>query len=238
MKLLALETSTEHLSVAACAGTRQAVREVAGGAQASFTLLPAIEAVLGELELAVHDLDAIAFGQGPGAFTGLRTACAVAQGLALGSGVPLLPIDSLSQVAQSVRTQLPTVRRVLVTLDARMAQVYWGALQWQEDHWHAVLEVAVSDPQAVHWPSGWQASDDTVVAGSWVSPEGDLRQQVLGPHAWHAARPTAQALLALAPAAWQRGLAVAPEDAAPFYVRNKVAQTTAERQAQHPGGRA
>lgn len=237
MKWLALETSTEHLSVAASDGAREAVRETAGGAQASFTLLPAIQAVLGELGLAVRDLDAIAFGQGPGAFTGLRTACAVAQGLALGTGLRLLPIDSLSLVAQAARAEQPQVQRVLVTLDARMGQVYWGALQWQGDHWQAVQDVAVSDPQAVHWPLGWQAGDDTVVAGSWVSPDAQSRTQVLGPHPWRPLRPNAQAMLALAPGAWQRGLAVAPEDAAPLYVRNKVAQTTAEREAQRAGGR-
>lgn len=243
MKCLALDTSTETVSVAACDGDRVAVHEAAGGAQASLTVLPAVERVLGELGMALADVQAIAFGQGPGAFTGLRTACAVAQGLALGAQKPLLAVDSLSLVAQSVRRQHPSLRRVLVTLDARMGQVYWGAVEWQSGpgslgHWAHALPIAVSNPDAVHWPSGWSASDaDTRVAGTWVNPEGEGREQALGPHTWQPARPQATAMLDLAASAWQRGLAIAPEEAAPLYVRNKVAQTTAERLAQHPGGR-
>ena len=239
MKCLALETSTEQVSVAACDGARLAVREAPGGAQASLTLLPAIEQVLAELGLSLGELQAIAFGQGPGAFTGLRTACAVAQGLALGASKPLLGIDSLCLVAQSARSQHPEVSRVLVTLDARMGQVYWGAVQWQGTHWAHELPIAVSHPEHVMWPTGWRADDGrTLVAGTWVDSASTSREQVLGPHAWMPARPQAQALLSLAPAAWDRGLAMQPEAAAPLYVRNKVAQTTAEREAMRAGAQA
>jgi len=248
MKWLALETSTEHVSVAACDGAREAVREVAGGAQASRTVLPAIEQVLSDVGLALKDVQAIAFGQGPGAFTGLRTACAVAQGLALGANKPLLAFDSLGLVAQSVRQQRPHIKRVLVTLDARMGQVYWGAVEWRSashddpqalGHWVHVLPIAVSNPNEVHWPQGWSASDDhTLAAGSWVNAQGEGREHALGPHTWQAARPQAQAMLSLAASAWHRGLALAPEDAAPLYVRNKVAQTTAERMAQSSGAQS
>ena len=234
MKALAIETSTERVSVAACDGERQAVLEVAGGAQASHTVLPAVGQALAQVGLTLNQLDGIAFGQGPGAFTGLRTACAVAQGLALGAGLPVLPLDSLSLIAQDARSRHPEVQRVLACWDARMGQLYWAALAWQGDHWVAHAPIQVSHPSAVQWPADWGPlanAPDAAVAGQWLAEDPERRTSALGPHRWIDARPTASAMLALWPSAWQRGLAVDPADALPLYVRNKVADTTAEREA-------
>ena len=128
MNLLAIDTSTETLSVAVCRdGTAGAPlywqHQGAGGALASSTLLPVILALLAKAGLRLHELDAIAFGAGPGSFTGLRTACSVAQGLGFGANLPLLPVDTLLAVAEHARQQCAIAAsrfRVVAALDARM----------------------------------------------------------------------------------------------------------------------
>ena len=124
MKLLAIDCSTDRMSLALADGDLHWQHEGAGGAQASAALIPAIMGLLDEAQLTLKELDAIAFGRGPGAFTGLRTACAVAQGLALGADLPVLPIDTLLLLGEAARVHSP---RVLCVLDARMGQVYVAA---------------------------------------------------------------------------------------------------------------
>ena len=132
MNVLAFDTSTEALSIAVGRWQGGVLRlwEHAGpgGAQASATLVPQAMALLGQAGIALRGLDAIAFGAGPGSFTGLRTACAVAQGLAFGAGVPVLPVDTLLAVAEEARHQHGCTQ-VLATLDARMDEVYVAAQQ-------------------------------------------------------------------------------------------------------------
>src|SRR5438552_2942877 len=123
--LLAFDTATELLSVALLsAGGQVRTHESAGGALASTTLIPTIERLLGEAGVALADLDAIVFGRGPGAFTGLRTACSVAQGLALGAGKRVLPVDTLMAVAEDARRLAPSSpalpQRTWALLDARL----------------------------------------------------------------------------------------------------------------------
>ena len=113
MKLLAIDCSTERMSVALAQGERRWTHEGVGGAQASAALIPAIMDLLDEAQLPLKELDAIAFGQGPGAFTGLRTACAVAQGLALGAKLRLLPIDSLLMLAHAALSTHPSLREAV-----------------------------------------------------------------------------------------------------------------------------
>ncbi len=124
LNLLALDTSTDQLSVAVQRADGQRFAHTgAGGAQASATLIPAVQALLAQAGLSLSDLRAIAFGRGPGSFTGLRTACSVAQGLAWGAGVPVLPIDTLLAVAEAARSAHGATH-VLALLDARMNEVY------------------------------------------------------------------------------------------------------------------
>lgn len=163
MKLLAFDTSTEALSVAVARGGALWQHNGAGGAQASATLIPTVLALLAQAGLTLADLDAIVFGRGPGAFTGLRTACAVAQGLAYGArgglGVPVLPVDTLLAVAEQARglraqahafdatgaaatgaaaTDDPLARSapcdVVALLDARMDQVYAAHYRYHPSH--------------------------------------------------------------------------------------------------------
>lgn len=215
VKLLAFDTSTETFSVALAAGGGVPLRECAGpgGAQASAALIPAIEQLLAQGGLQLQALDAIVFGRGPGSFTGLRTACAVAQGLGFGSGVPVLALDTLLAVAEDAFAR-HGVRQVVALLDARMGEVYWAAYERGSEAWRTVQPPALARPEDVQVPPGW------AVAGNLAALAG---QPIL------AAAPTAAALLRLAPAALAAGAAHDAAAALPLYIRDKVAQTTEER---------
>ena len=126
LKLLAFDTSTDQLSVGVRHGDAVWSRQAPGGAQASSTLIPLVQALLAEAGIALRELDAICFGRGPGSFTGLRTACSVAQGLAYGADLPVLPVDTLHAVAEEARL-LGGATRIVAVLDARMDEVYTAA---------------------------------------------------------------------------------------------------------------
>ena len=151
--LLALDTATERLHIALSVGVGEGAstrsQELAGGAQASAGLLPALQALLQEAGLAWPVVHAIAFGAGPGAFTGLRTACSVTQGLALGLGVPVIALDTLMAVAEDARQRadkpLSVGDVVWVLQDARMSELYVGAFTWEGGRW------SVHTPPAL-WP--------------------------------------------------------------------------------------
>ncbi len=222
--VLAFDTSTEHLSVALSHGARVFAREGAGGAQSSTTLIPAVQAVLDEAGLGFADLGAIAFGRGPGSFTGLRTATAAAQGLAYGArpgGLPLLPVDTLLAVAEDARAT-HGLTQVVAALDARMDEVYCCAYAWDAAGgcWQAQGEFMLCKPEAVVVPAGW------TLAGTARAAYGE-RIGAGAPAV--AALPTAGALLRLAPALAAAGGLVAAAQALPLYVRDKVAKTVAER---------
>ena len=218
-KLLAFDTSTEALSIAVSHGDTLLEHSGIGGAQSSSTLIPLIQQLLAEVGLTLGELDAIAFGRGPGSFTGLRTACSVAQGLGFGAGVRLLPIDTLHAVAEEARHRFG-VERVVAVLDARMEQVYTAC-------YDLGLEVTASEaellaPEAVVVPAGWALAGNAFAAYGERLARATARHEVL---------PTAAAMLRLAPALLDAGRTVAPADAWPLYVRDKVAQTTEERAA-------
>ena len=229
MNLLAFDTSTDTLSIAVQPrGGAVLQHQGAGGAQASATLIPAVRALMAQAQLSFDTLDAIVFGRGPGSFTGLRTACAVAQGLAFGArggqGVPVLPVDTLLAVAEEARTQQGCTR-VVAVLDARMDEVYHAHCEWQaaEGRWNTSGDFGLAAPEALEVPDGW------TVAGNARAAYGDR----LAPAALHVhVLPTAGALLRLAAALLADGAAVPASAALPRYIRDKVAQTTAERAAQ------
>ncbi len=223
MKLLAFDTSTDVLSIAATDGAAVWLHSGPGGAQASATLVPAILALLAQAGLRLADLDAIAFGSGPGSFTGLRTACAVAQGLAFGVDKPVLPIDTLMAVAEEARAQhglMQEVFQVQALLDARMDEIYTGHYTWADGRWQQRDDFHLVRPEAVQPEDGW------TLAGNALAVYAD-RIPATGLHVL----PTAAAMLRLAPALLAAGLAVPADQALPRYIRDKVAQTTAERMA-------
>jgi tRNA threonylcarbamoyladenosine biosynthesis protein TsaB len=225
LPLLAFDTATDHMSIALQARGQVWVHEGAGGAQASSNLIPAILTLLAQANLTFRDLTAIAFGRGPGAFTGLRTACSVAQGLAFGAGLPVLPIDSLCAVAEDARlSEAP--QETWVAMDARMGEIYAACYAFDGSDWRTVSAPALMTPAALN--ARWQASPPSAVAGSALTVFADqlnCAEVLRSP----AALPRARAMLPLAQRLWQQGGAVDAALALPLYVRDKVAQTTLER---------
>jgi tRNA threonylcarbamoyladenosine biosynthesis protein TsaB len=240
MNLLAFDTSTERISAAVQRGDARWRYDGVGGPHASAALIPALLDLLAQANLALTELDALVFGRGPGSFTGLRTACAVAQGLAFGAVLPVLPVDTLLAVAEDARRKsaLPGAVRVLALLDARMDEVYAAAYAWAGGAWQAVGGMTVGAPETLALPVDGALpgahSAAWVLAGNIFNAPVDYGTRLPPPLRTLPrldARPTADALLALAPAQLAQGLAVAAHDALPLYIRDKVALTTAERGA-------
>ena len=227
MNLLALDTSTEQMSMAV---QRRGVatpwqHTAAGGAHSSTHLIPEIQRLMAQAELRFDQLDAIVFGAGPGSFTGLRTACSVAQGLALGAGVPVLPVDTLLAVAEEARWQLGGADglRVTALLDARMDELYAASYDFGSGSWTQHLGYRLIKPEALAWDGRG------VLAGNGFAAYGARLPD--GPGLRLLALPTASAMLRLAPALLAAGAAVSAAEALPTYIRDKVAQTTLERAA-------
>lgn len=229
-RLLAFDTSTERLAVAVAVPGRSLSWNGAGGALASTMLLPRISALLADAGVALAELDAIAFGRGPGAFTGLRTSCAVAQGLACGVSRPVLPLDSLLLVAEDARAQagVDADFEVVVAVDARLGEAYAARYRFSAGCWQvlrapALLTLAALNRLLVERPPAH-------LAGSAIEAFGAaLAVGAARCHPREADR--AAALLRLAQAAWRGGAAVDAARALPLYLRDKVALTEAERAA-------
>jgi tRNA threonylcarbamoyladenosine biosynthesis protein TsaB len=218
MKLLAFDTSTETMFIAVTDGRQTWQHTSEGGAKTSAALIPAILALLKEADVSLQQLDAIVFGQGPGSFTGLRTACSVAQGLAFGAGgIQVLPINTLLAVAEEARFSTGATQ-IQAVLDARMGEVYAASYSYSDDVWHANSEIQLCKPEALRIESGFRLAGNCSVRGL----DDANRIQAL---------PTATAMLRLAPGLLAAGLGVPAEQALPLYIRDKVAQTTAERLA-------
>jgi tRNA threonylcarbamoyladenosine biosynthesis protein TsaB len=224
--LLAFDTSTEAMAVALAGPTGCACWNGPGGAQASAQLLPTIRHLLAGAGLDLHDLDAIAFGSGPGAFTGLRTACAVVQGLAEGARLPVIPIDSLMIVAQDAYRQQPTGSEIDigVAMDARMGELYAARYRRVGGGWDVLMPPGLIAPEALL--ARWRAAPPQWVAGSGLAMLESLPATV---GLVHETRDRAAALLDLARESWAAGGAMDAAMALPLYLRDKVALTTAER---------
>ena len=226
--MLALETSTDLCSAALWRDGRVDAREVVAGRRNSELLLPLVDALFAELDMAARDLDAIAFGAGPGAFTGLRIACGVAQGMAFGLNLPVVGIGTLLALAEAAGAP-----RVVCCLDARMGEVYHAAYEARDEEWHAVHAPGLYKPLAVpQLPDGQWTGCGSGFAAYRSALEtryaGRLERVVenLTPHA--------REIAALAVRQFSRGNAVDAADASPLYVRNKVALPIDERSKHTP----
>src|SRR5688572_20329603 len=195
--LLAFDTATERMSIALLVHGALRVHEAAGGAQASSALIPAALALLAQAGVTLCELDAIAFGRGPGAFTGLRTACSVAQGFALGAGKPVLPLDSLLVVAEDARDG-NAPQATWVAIDARMDEVYAALYAFEAGRWTAQVAPLLCTPEAL--AARWAAAPPQAVAGSALAAFGDRLPTGAARRVPDAA-PRARALLSLAQAA-------------------------------------
>ena len=224
--LLVLDTSTEHLHLGLVRHERTLTRCAAGGAQASAVLLPALRALLDEAGIAWADLDAIGYGRGPGAFTGVRAACAVTQGLAEALGKPVLSLDTLMAVADDARAA-GAGALIRVAVDARMGEVYAAAYRYDDGAgWQVLSEPALHEPADL----ARGVEPGMAVAGNSLLAHVDAWQTFTGPRFADAA-PRAEALLRLALRQWQAGERQDAAQALPLYVRDRVALTTVERDA-------
>ena len=223
MNLLALETSTDRLSIAVLRENRMHETNLVVGNRHAELVLPSIEALLAEAGLSRSDLDGIAFGAGPGAFTGLRVACSVAQGLAAALEIGVIGVNALETLAEQCGGP-----RVIACLDARMGEVYHAAYERETTVWREVVAPGVCTADAMPRPPG----RDWIGCGSGFVVHGNaLRARLDGSLARvvEDVFPTAAAMLRLAAPRFERGEALAPEAAYPLYVRDKVALTVAER---------
>ena len=228
------------MSVAVGVGDQTWHLHTQGGANASAQLIPSIHNLLAQAQLHLTDLDALVIGHGPGSFTGLRTACSVAQGLALGANLKVITIDTLMAVAEDARASLSTAltTQVSVVMDARMGEVYGGAYAWHADNaqWQATVPLQVGPPAQVAHALITAHALSGVLAGNGFDVDADAFSEALAKRskakAWGmAGTHTTGEPLRLAPALWLAGKAVDPADVQPLYIRDKVAQTTAERDA-------
>ena len=223
MKILALDTSTEHCSTALWRDGSVDSREAAAGQTHSQLLLPMVDELLRRHALALKDLDGIAFGRGPGMFTGLRIACGVTQGLAFGSGLPVVGICTLLALAEAVKSE-----RVVCCLDARMGEIYLAAYVRSGEDWRAVHEAALCAPEAA----------PPLPAGAWVACGGGFSVHGAALSKRYAGRlsevradlyPHARHIAALGARQFEQGRGVPAEQALPVYIRDKVALRSDER---------
>jgi tRNA threonylcarbamoyladenosine biosynthesis protein TsaB len=223
LNLLALETSTPYCSVAVSAGERVFSRHFEAGQRHAELALEVVDELLREAGIRVADLQGIAFGEGPGSFTGLRIACGLAQGLALARSLPVLGIGTLGALAEEAGAA-----RVIACLDARMGEVYHAAYERTATGLNALSAPGVYRPEAVPAAdgSGW------IGCGSGFAAHGAALQARLG-EALGSVRPdvapTAVAMLRLARPRFERGEGGDAASAAPIYLRDKVALKTSER---------
>lgn len=223
MRLLALETSTEYCSVALWQDGAVSERCELVGQKHSEVLIPMLDGLLRAADVKLGDLDAIAFGAGPGSFTGVRIACGAAQGLALGAGLPVVGVCTLQALAQASGHD-----KVIAALDARMAEVYHAAYARQGGEWITVCEPALCLPQDAPLVAGkgWLG------AGSGFMAHGEqLRARYAAnlESVADLAAPQASAIAELAAPMFAAGRAVDAAQALPLYLRDKVALKTSER---------
>ena len=222
MNLLALDTSTEFLSLALQLNDKIFTHYQHAEQAASQLVLPQIQALLDEAKITLKDLDGIAFGAGPGAFTGVRVACGVAQGLGFGANLPVVGVNTLLALAQASGHE-----RVIACLDARMGEIYHAAFERKNGEWIELSKTIVCKPESAPvlegvWTglgSGWAVYNE-VLTTIYEKNSIKILTNIT---------PMAEAILQLATPAFAAGLAKPACEAAPIYIRNRVALTTLER---------
>lgn len=223
MKLLALDTATEACSCALLYDVGQLEHSVMTTRHHAELILPMIDEMMQAFKLRPQQLDAVVMGCGPGSFTGLRIACGVAQGIAFAAEVPIIPISSLAALAQAAYRD-KGMSHVVAAIDARMGEVYWGEYILGENQLMQLCgEEVVCPPESVKLlenraayavGSGWMAYSTALLKALGTETPINIETETTYPQA--------SAMLPLAVAAFEQGLAVSPELALPIYLRNKV----------------
>ncbi|CNJ04225.1 tRNA (adenosine(37)-N6)-threonylcarbamoyltransferase complex dimerization subunit type 1 TsaB [Yersinia mollaretii] len=221
-RILAIDTATEACSVALWNnGEVQALFELCPR-EHTQRILPMVQQILAESGLSLGQLDALAFGRGPGSFTGVRIGIGIGQGLALGADLPMIGVSTLQTMAQGA-FRLMGASRVLAAIDARMGEVYWGEFEREaEGVWLGEMTEAVMIPEQTlaraqslsgHWATvgtGWQTYPDLISGSNVLLADGQM------------SLPQAEDMLPLALSLWANGRAVSVENAEPVYLRNEV----------------
>jgi tRNA threonylcarbamoyladenosine biosynthesis protein TsaB len=221
--IIAIETSSDLASAALLYGGKILTDEAVGFQTHSQTILPMVQGLLKIAGITLDQCDAIAFGSGPGSFTGVRTACGIAQGLAFGANKPVIPVTTLLALAQACRDKT-AASDILTVLDARMGEVYWAQYRYSGE-WQIVVPPTLSDPNEVA-PVG-----EAIICGNGLAVKPDafegksLTRCTLPEIVVHA-----KYIVQLASIALANGENIPARDARPLYLRNKVALTVEERQ--------
>ena len=227
LKILALDTSQAYCSVALGLDGALLCRERHAPRRHTEHILPQVESVLAEAGLRLAELDALAFGRGPGSFTGLRIAAGVAQGLALGADLPVAPISSLAALAQGRHRGDNTATHICAAVDARLGEVYWGCYAPAAGVVESVRADALGAPADLHLSAEhpWAGVGD-----GWAAyPEMRRRLNDRLTTITADTAPLARDIIPLAARLIENGRAVGAEKAVPVYLRNKVARTARER---------
>jgi len=223
LKILALETSAEICAVSLRVGETTESCEEAAGQKHSELLLPMVQDLLDAARLRVHDLDAVAYGAGPGSFTGLRIGCGVVQGLAFAAGCRVVPVGSLEALAEAADGQ-----KVVVCTDARMGQIYHGAFERKGEMWQTILPPSLCNPDRlpVLPGNGWIGCGSgferyrEVLVGQYQPQLLDVKMDVVS---------RANEIASLGAKYLAAGHTVSCAEAVPVYVRDKVALTMKEQ---------
>ncbi len=225
--ILAIETSTELASVALLRAGMTLSRESSGAQTHSMTVLGMVQELLAEADIALSSCDAIAFGSGPGSFTGARTACGLTQGLAFGAKLPVIPIVTLLAMAEAARQQFHA-QQVIPVLDARMAEVYSAEYAFDDGPSH---EWKIISAPTLSAASEVALTSTAIVCGNGLTAYESDFHHLNKSQCYPTIMPHAKEIAQLAARAWLRGEHCHPRDASPLYLRNKVALTTNERLA-------
>lgn len=223
--IIALDTSSDMASVALLRGGKLRALSSEGFSTHSLSTLPMLQQLMNDEGIEIRDVDAIAFGCGPGSFTGLRTACGIAQGLSFGASVPVIPVVTLEAMAESCRQKYGT-EDVVAMLDARMHEVYWAQYRYENGCWRTLAEPSLNAAADII-PQGKPAfcGNGLTAYAEELKPVVDDRPQYpdIIPHA--------EIMALLGRERFARGETIGAADIEPLYLRNKVALKTAERLA-------
>lgn len=224
--IISIDTSSDIASVAVLHNGNIRTASHEGFSTHSMSVLPMLASLLEVEKLTLQDCDAIAFGCGPGSFTGLRTACGVVQGIAFGLRLPVIPITTLEAMAESCRQKAGSTH-ILPLLDARMHEIYWAEYVYENDGWQTVVEPQLSAISDIH-----PKKDGSIFCGNGLTayPE-DLKNIVAGSKQMPDIFPDAASIASLAAVRFSQGDIIPVEQVQPLYLRNKVALKTVERLA-------
>ncbi|MGY0215821.1 tRNA (adenosine(37)-N6)-threonylcarbamoyltransferase complex dimerization subunit type 1 TsaB [Endozoicomonadaceae bacterium StTr2] len=224
--ILALDTATEACSVALYLKGELHEQFELAPRRHNQRILPMVESILAEAGVSLNQLDGIAFGRGPGAFTGVRIATGIAQGLAFASELPVVPVSNLAALALQARRD-QGIEQIMTAVDARKDEVYWCCYGFEGEKLQELLPERVCAPEDVTLPEGFDASAATGIGTGWIFADRlpCKPQQII-----ENALPRAGDMAMLAVDAWNKGVRLAPENALPVYLRDNVADTIAERE--------